>query len=147
MKPEQINLQIKDKLDTAILKTEEKRKGSWVVHTIDPSTILKATSLMIKELKCRLITATALQAKDGFEIYYHYSKDEIGMTINLHVILSPDKPEIESISNLSVAANWIEREMHELYGIEFLNHPEPEQLLSDGNWDVGTYPFKNNGKP
>jgi len=84
-----------------------------------------------------------LQSKKGFEIYYHFSKDEIGFILNVHVILPEDKPEIESLANNFVAANWIEREMHELFGINFLNHPNPDKLISEGNWAEGVYPYRN----
>jgi len=40
--------------------------------------------------------------------------------------------------------------MHALLGINFLNHPNLEQLLSEGNWALGEYPyrktFKSNGE-
>jgi Ni,Fe-hydrogenase III component G len=36
--------------------------------------------------------------------------------------------------------------MHELLGITFLNHPEPEKLISDGNWAEGVYPYRKTFK-
>jgi Ni,Fe-hydrogenase III component G len=62
------------------------------------------------------------------------------------VILPVKKPEIESLTCLLSGANWIEREMHELYGIVFLNHPEPEKLISEGNWAEGVYPYRREFK-
>jgi NADH-quinone oxidoreductase subunit C len=98
----------------------------------------------------RFIIASALHTKRGFEVYYHFSLDSTGLVLNLHVILDGEKPEVESLSNMFEASNWIEREMHELFGIVFLNHPTPELLLSDGNWAKGEYPyrksFKSNGE-
>ena len=76
--------------------------------------------------------------------------DKSGLILNLHVILDSKKPEVESLSNMFEATNWIEREMHELFGIDFLNHPNLDQLLSEGNWAKGVYPyrktFKSNGE-
>jgi len=40
------------------------------------------------------------------------------------------------------ASNWIEREMHELFGIDFINHPNQEKLISEGNWAEGVYPYR-----
>ena len=98
----------------------------------------------------RFIIATALHTRKGFEIYYHFSLDTTGLILNIHVILDSTKPEVESLSNMFPASNWIEREMHELFGIDFLNHPNLEALISEGNWATGEYPyrkkFKSNGE-
>jgi len=62
--------------------------------------------------------------------------------MNLHVILPAEKPEIESLTGSFEGANWIEREMHEILGINFLNHPNLEKLISQGNWAEGVYPYR-----
>jgi len=36
--------------------------------------------------------------------------------------------------------------MHELLGINFLNHPNQEKLLSEGNWAEGVYPLRKEFK-
>ena len=118
--------------------------------TIEPGALLTISEHLYKTLGFRFIIASALHTRRGFEIYYHFSLDSTGLILNLHVVLDPEKPEIESLSNMFEATNWIEREMHELFGIVFLNHPTPEALLSDGNWATGEYPyrkeFKSNGE-
>lgn len=97
---------------------------------------------LYRELRFRFIIASALESKKGFEIYYHFSDDTAGCIYNLHVILPAEKPEIESLTSLFEGANWIEREMHELLGINFLNHPNLEKLISQGNWAEGVYPLR-----
>ena len=66
--------------------------------------------------------------------------------INLQVILPHEKPEVKSLTGLFSAVEWIEREMHELLGIEFTGHPNMVPLLSEGNWPKGTYPFRKEFK-
>lgn len=114
--------------------------------TIDPAALLSMAEHLYKEQGFRFIIASALHTKRGFEIYYHFSLDQTGLILNLHVILDPEKPEVESLSNMFEATNWIEREMHELFGIVFLNHPNPDQLLSEGNWAKGEYPYRKTFK-
>ena len=97
---------------------------------------------MYRDLKLRFIIASALESKRGFEIYYHFSDDGTGCVINLHVILSKDKPEIQSLTPLFEGSSWIEREMHEILGIEFRGHPNLEKLISEGNWAEGVYPYR-----
>lgn len=128
----------------------EQRNDRRITLSIDPAALLPMSEHLFRDLGYRFIIASALHTKRGFEIYYHFSNDSTGLVLNLHVTLDPVKPEIESMSNMFEATNWIEREMHELFGINFLNHPNLEQLLSEGNWATGEYPyrkkFKSNGE-
>ena len=118
--------------------------------TIEPDALVQISGHLFKTLGFRFIIASALHTKRGFEIFYHFSLDHSGLILNLLVILDGDKPEVESLSNMFEASNWIEREMHELFGIDFVNHPNLDQLLSEGNWAKGVYPyrktFKSNGE-
>jgi NADH-quinone oxidoreductase subunit C len=117
-----------------------------VIISIKPDSILKVADYLYKTDGFRFIIASALHTKEGFEIHYHFSKDEIGLILNIHVLLDKNKPEIESLSNMFNASNWIEREMHELLGINFLNHPNQEKLISEGNWAEGIYPLRKEFK-
>ena len=109
------------------------RNEKRITIDIHPGSILQMAEYLKKKKDFRFIIASALHTKKGIEIFYHYSLDKTGLVMNLHVILDSEKPEIESLSNMLESANWIEREMHELFGINFLNHPNQEKLLSEGN--------------
>jgi len=108
-----------------------------IIITIKPESILKVAEYLYKTAGFRFIIASAVHTRRGFEIHYHFSMDESGLILNVHVILSSENPQIESLSNMFSASNWIEREMHELFGINFLNHPNQEKLISEGNWAAG----------
>jgi NADH-quinone oxidoreductase subunit C len=120
------------------------RSSKRVTVDINPEILLNMAEYLLQALEFRFIIASALHTRKGFEIYYHFSLDGTGLVMNLHVILDSENPEIESLSNMLEAANWIEREMHELFGINFLNHPNQEKLLSEGNWAEGVYPYRKN---
>ena len=145
MNTNEILKNIKDKFSSDVIDVFKKSETRATV-TIKPESLLQVAEYAYKDLECRFIIATANHTKKGFEILYHFSKDQIGLIANLHVILPVDKPEIESLSNMFSASNWIEREMHELYGIVFKNHPEPEKLISEGNWAEGVYPYRREFK-
>jgi NADH-quinone oxidoreductase subunit C len=117
-----------------------------VIITINPGLIIKVADFLYRKEGFRFIIASALHTKKGYEIHYHFSKDSLGLILNIHVILDKDNPEIESLSNMFNASNWIEREMHELFGINFLNHPNQEKLISEGNWAEGVYPLRKEFK-
>jgi NADH-quinone oxidoreductase subunit C len=117
-----------------------------VIITVKPDSIIKVANYLYKTAGFRFIIASALHSKIGFEIHYHFSKDDVGLILNIHVVLDKEKPQIESLSNMFNASNWIEREMHELFGINFLNHPNQEKLISEGNWAEGVYPLRKEFK-
>jgi NADH-quinone oxidoreductase subunit C len=135
----------KEKFSSDILETVTKNEKRIII-TVKPVSILNVSEYLYKNAGFRFIIASALHTKKGFEIHYHFSKDAIGLILNVHVILDKNNPQIESLSNLFNASNWIEREMHELFGINFLNHPNQEKLLSEGNWAEGVYPLRKEFK-
>lgn len=122
------------------------RKGRRAIVTVRPTAISAISEYLYKTEGYRFIIASALHTRRGFEIYYHFSFDADGSILSLHVILDQEKPHIESLSNMFSASNWIEREMHELFGIDFLNHPNQEKLLSEGNWADDVYPYRKEFK-
>jgi NADH-quinone oxidoreductase subunit C len=131
----------KELFKSDILNVTEQHPRRSII-SVRPESILRVATWLYKEAEFRFIIATALHTKRGFEIHYHFSRDTIGLVLNIHVILNKDKPEIESLSNMFNASNWIEREMHELFGINFLNHPNQDKLISEGNWAEGVYPYR-----
>jgi len=122
------------------------QKGRRAIVTIRPTSLLTLSEYLFKSEGFRFIIASAMHTRRGFEIYYHFSLDADGIILSLHVILDKEKPHIESLSNMFSASNWIEREMHELFGIDFLHHPNQEKLLSEGNWAEGVYPYRKEFK-
>jgi NADH-quinone oxidoreductase subunit C len=118
------------------------RNERRVTLTVDKEKIIDIAGYLFHEFHWRFIIATALESNEGIEIFYHFSNDGTGLILNLKVILDTEKPEIESLTCLFEASSWIEREMHEILGINFLHHPNLEKLISDGNWAEGVYPYR-----
>jgi NADH-quinone oxidoreductase subunit C len=131
----------KEKFNSDIVEVRIKNLKRIIV-TIKPDSIINISAYLYREKGFRFIIASALHTKNGFEIHYHFSKDSDGLILNIHVVLDKENPQIESLSNMFNASDWIEREMHELFGIIFLNHPNPDKLISEGNWAEGVYPLR-----
>jgi Ni,Fe-hydrogenase III component G len=145
VKTESIIGKLKENFNPDILEIAIKNEKR-VIITLRPASISNIAGYLFRTEGFRFIIASALHTKRGFEIHYHFSKDTVGLILNIHVILDKDSPQIESLSNMFNASNWIEREIHELLGIDFLNHPNQEKLLSEGNWAEGVYPFRKEFK-
>jgi NADH-quinone oxidoreductase subunit C len=57
------------------------------------------------------------------EVIYHLYSIPLNQSIVLKVILPRENPEIESVSTIWKSANWLEREVFDMFGINFKNHP------------------------
>jgi NADH:ubiquinone oxidoreductase subunit C len=145
MDKESIINNLKNRLGTDILEISSVNERRAVV-SVSPGSLLSCANYLYGTAGLRFIIASALHTKRGFEIHYHFSHDQTGLVLNIHVLLDKVNPQVESLSNLFSASNWIEREMHELFGINFLNHPNQEKLISEGNWAEGVYPLRKEFK-
>ena len=102
---------------------------------------------LFEEVPLRFVIATGIDSDDCFEIIYHYSYDETGCVVNLKTFIRDhENPQVESIAPFLPAAEWIEREMHDLLGIEFKNHPDMRRLILADDWPEGVYPLRKEAK-
>jgi len=95
------------------------------------------------KLTLRFVIATGIDSDDCFEVLYHYSNDETGCMVTIKAFIRDrEKPAIESITPFVPAAEWIEREIHDLLGINFENHPNLRRLILADDWPEGVYPLR-----
>jgi NADH-quinone oxidoreductase subunit C len=111
---------------------------------VEPANILEALRRLKHDLKFeRLSTVTAVDrypAEPRFEIVYHLQAIAGKQRLRLKVRLSGDNPEIESAFAVYRSANWYEREVFDLFGVRFLNHPNLTRIMMPDDW-VG-YPLR-----
>jgi len=136
---------IESKFGDAITEVYEKSPRR-VFITVDPVRLPDVAEYLYKDVGCRFSIATGMHMAHGIEILYHFALDRGNKFINLRVILDTEKPSIESIATRVPAADWIEREMHELLGIEFRNHPDMRHLLLTDDWPEDNYPLRRDWK-
>jgi len=132
---------IKQELKEKVIAVEEKSSKRIYVE-INPEDIKQVTDFIFNKLNLRFMTATGIDTFKDFEIYYHFSFDKEGKIISVKTLLDKKEPKINSITGLFKAAEWIEREMYELLGIDFIGHPRLERLLLSENWPEGKYPLR-----
>lgn len=140
MNIETFNRELKEKFP-AISQIEIINKKRLMVY-IPAKLLLQITNFLFRDMGCRYVIVTAMDAKEGYEIIYHFSDDKSGWLINLNVLLAHDKPEIESITPVVYGAEWIEREIMDLLGIKFKGHPKPERFLFAESWPQEEYPYR-----
>lgn len=108
----------------------------------DANDVIEVARTMFRELGARFVITTGIDTPAGFEILYHYAFDGQALLVTAHTRVPRDAPEIESITGVIRGAEWIEREIAELLGVRFLNHPRPKHLLLADDWPEGDYPLR-----
>ena len=86
----------------------------------------------------RLSTLTAVDrypAEPRFEVVYHLHSIERKERVRLKCRLRGEDPVIESVTGVWRGANWYEREVFDLFGIKFLNHPDLRRIMMPEDWE------------
>jgi len=141
MKREDILNGIKDRFEDSITEFSDRSKKRVYID-IDHKVIKDVIKYMIHDIGARFNIASGIDARTEMEILYHFTIERINIIISFRVRINRDKPEIDSITPLIKGAEWIEREMHELLGINFIGHPNLKKLLLSEDWPEGVYPLR-----
>jgi len=86
----------------------------------------------------RLSTVTAVDwypAEPRFEVVYHLHSVERNQRVRLKCRLHGEDPVIESVTSVWRGADWYEREVFDLFGIRFLNHPNLRRIMLPDDWE------------
>ncbi|OGW74757.1 MAG: hypothetical protein A2Z72_07920 [Omnitrophica bacterium RBG_13_46_9] len=114
---------------------------------IKPESIMKMANYIFKNVGARFNIASGVDMRYHMEILYHFIIEDINLLISLRVKLQKDKKlEVDSLAPSIEATNWIEREIHELLGINFKGHPDLRKLLLSDDWPEGVYPLRQDYK-
>jgi NADH-quinone oxidoreductase subunit C len=70
-----------------------------------------------------------------FEVVYLLVSIEHRRRVRLKVRLRGDDAHVQTVSDVWPAANWLEREVSDLFGIAFDGHPDPRRLLMPEDWE------------
>ena len=131
---EDLEKKINSELTTKI--QESKIKHNQLYVTINPEDLLDVILLLKanKNIKFRqLIDITAVDYPENqkrFKIVYLLLSHEFNQRIILSYFISENE-KISSLTKIFPSANWMEREIFDMYGIKFNNHPDLRRILTD----------------
>jgi NADH-quinone oxidoreductase subunit C len=101
-----------------------------------------------------LVDVTAIDyhpREPRFELVYLLVSLEHRRRLRLKVRLRGDDAHVGTVSGVWPAANWLEREVWDLFGIVFDGHPDPRRLLMPEDWEGfplrKDYPVQINMRP
>ena len=132
---------IKTEFKDRIINWQEKSPKRYYM-TVSREDITKVADFIFARQGARFITASGVDTPEAIEILYHFAFDKLNKILTVKVPVPKERCEIESIAPIIAGANWIEREIAELLGVNFLNHPNPKRLLLAEDWPEGKYPLR-----
>jgi Ni,Fe-hydrogenase III large subunit/Ni,Fe-hydrogenase III component G len=144
MKPKELIDKLKEKFGSSILSAEERAPLKVYVKT-DKKDIKAVSDFIFNELKARFNISVGNDRRnniENFEISHIFSLDEDKIFISLQALVSPNDPNIESITPVVPAANWAEREIRDMIGVNPVNHPDPRRLIVSDDWPQDVFPLR-----
>ena len=135
---------IEEHFGSRILKVN-RRSDKRAYIDIYPKDVVDVVRYIFKDMAFRFNIASAVDDFDGLEILYHFSYDPTSIVISVRAMLKDkNDPHIDTITGVTRSAWWIEREIHELFGIEFDGNDDLRPLLLPDDWPSGVYPLRKN---
>lgn len=135
---------INDRFGSKVLKSY-KKNAKRAYFDIYPKDIVEVVRFIFKEMGFRFNIASAVDDFNAIEILYHFAYDSSGIELSVRTALA-DKEDahIDTITTVTQSAWWIEREIHELFGVEFDGNLDLRPLLLPDDWPKGVYPLRKN---
>jgi NADH-quinone oxidoreductase subunit C len=113
----------------------EVQMGELVIG-IELSQVVKVMTFLRDDTKCKFQQMIDLTAADyperasRFEVFYNLLSLHHNQRIRVKLSTDEDKP-VPSITGVYTVANWFEREVWDMFGIFFSDHPDLRRILTD----------------
>lgn len=130
---------IRARFGGAVLEDSEFR-GQLALR-IAPNALRDAAVFLRDDDELRYILLTSITGVDylgrepRFEVVYHFSSLEYGHRVVLKVGADEEHPHVPSLARLFPTANFQEREVYDMFGIEFDDHPDLQRILMPEDWE------------
>jgi Ni,Fe-hydrogenase III large subunit/Ni,Fe-hydrogenase III component G len=136
--------QLKEKFGPAILRADMPADNRLFVY-VEPSCLKAICQYIFRDLDARYVISIGTDDRPfsgTFLVIHDFAFDQDHLLCSVLVSLPPDSPKVASISGVVPAANWAEREIQDLVGVEMTDHPYPKRLVLPDGWPAGVHPLR-----
>ena len=125
-----INSELSSKVKSSSIDNEE------LLIEVDEKDVIDVVQFLKSNENCKfkqLIDIAGVDYPDNekrFELVYLFLSHENNLRIKLLIKFETDQ-SINSLTKIFPSANWMEREVFDMYGIKFKNHPDLRRILTD----------------
>ena len=131
---EEIKAKITELLPTAVFE----EGGEWININVEAGDWLPLAQKLRNDEALyfdHLFCLTCIDWKTHLSMVYHLSSTKFRHNIVIKIKLDNIKPEVETVSHIWKTANFHEREVYEMFGVNFLNHPDLRLLILPDGWE------------
>tara|TARA_B100000745_G_scaffold109421_1_gene70163 strand:- start:86 stop:685 length:600 start_codon:yes stop_codon:yes gene_type:complete len=128
-----LNSELTTKINNSSIKNDELLVKVEVDNLYSTLLFLKTNEQCKFKQLIDIVAADYLGDDQRFRIYYLLLSHENNLRIKVSINLSIDE-QAPSIVKLYPSSNWMEREVFDMYGIKFKNHPDLRRILTDYNF-------------
>ena len=110
----------------------------WINLNIEANNWLSVATQLRNDFSLQfdyLFCLTCIDWKTNLTMVYHLSSTKFRHNIVIKSTLDRNNPEIESVCHIWRTANFHEREVYEMFGVNFLNHPDLRLLILPDGWE------------
>jgi len=129
---------LKEKIPQSVVKASEFRGELTVVvnkeHIVPVCAFLRDDPELCFDFLSDLTAVDWLTRVPRFDVIYNLYSIEKNHRVRLKVRLEQDQ-SVESVTSVWSGANWCEREVFDLFGIRFENHPNLKRILMPDDWE------------
>lgn len=132
------NEELKIKLTELLPAATFEEGGEWITINVDAADWLAFAGQLRQEEALffdYLFCLTCVDWKTHLTMVYHLSSTKYRHNMVVKVKLDRNKPEIETVSHIWRTAEFHEREVFEMFGVNFLNHPDLRLLILPDGWE------------
>jgi NADH:ubiquinone oxidoreductase subunit C len=118
--------------------------GEWLTINIEPTAWLPLAKQLRQDTTLQfdfLFCITCIDWKTHLTMVYHLTSTLFRHTIVVKAKLDLNNPAIESVTGIWKTAEFHEREVYEMFGVNFLNHPDLRLLILPDGWE-GKFPMR-----
>lgn len=112
--------------------------GEWLNINVEPKDWLAFAQQLRNDKSLSfdyLFCLTCIDWKTHLTMVYHLSSTKYRHNIVIKSKIDRTKPEVESVSYIWRTAEFHEREVYEMFGVNFLNHPDLRLLILPDGWE------------
>jgi len=131
----QILERVKNRFGDRVLEISEKKPDPFAV--VDPHAIVEIGHFMNEDpelaMDC-LSNESGVDYKDRIEVVYHLFSYKHRHGAVLKVKLGREQPSVATLEGVWKSANWMEREIFDLVGVNFEGHSDMRRILMPEDW-------------